>query len=213
MWDFEDEFIEKNNDNECYHHGKLGMKWGIRRYQNKDGSLTPEGRKRVLHEAIKLKKKREKKEAREVRKQERLVKKEVNKKEKKSILKMSPDELDDVINKLSKQKIAFDLKRQVEGLSNPNKEKSEKFLSKVADNTKTSLASKLGETLSTKFNNVVKSKLGLVDKKNPIDESFESYNEIISEHNKRVQSGLRTMSPNDPDYEKKLKQLRQPFRK
>lgn len=28
------------------HHGILGMKWGIRRYQNKDGSLTPEGRAR-----------------------------------------------------------------------------------------------------------------------------------------------------------------------
>ena len=28
------------------HHGILGMKWGIRRYQNKDGSLTSEGRVR-----------------------------------------------------------------------------------------------------------------------------------------------------------------------
>lgn len=28
------------------HHGILGQKWGIRRYQNKDGSLTPEGLKR-----------------------------------------------------------------------------------------------------------------------------------------------------------------------
>lgn len=32
---------------ELYHHGILGMKWGIRRYQNKDGSLTVAGRKRL----------------------------------------------------------------------------------------------------------------------------------------------------------------------
>lgn len=28
------------------HHGTKGMRWGIRRYQNKDGSLTPAGKKR-----------------------------------------------------------------------------------------------------------------------------------------------------------------------
>jgi ribosomal protein S18 acetylase RimI-like enzyme len=33
-------------DGELYHHGIKGQKWGVRRYQNKDGSLTPAGRKR-----------------------------------------------------------------------------------------------------------------------------------------------------------------------
>jgi RecA/RadA recombinase len=33
-------------NNELYHHGVKGQKWGIRRFQNPDGSLTDEGRRR-----------------------------------------------------------------------------------------------------------------------------------------------------------------------
>jgi hypothetical protein len=32
-------------NNELYHHGIKGQRWGVRRYRNKDGSLTEEGKK------------------------------------------------------------------------------------------------------------------------------------------------------------------------
>lgn len=40
-------FNEPDN-NYLIHYGVLGMKWGVRRYRNEDGTLTEEGRKREL---------------------------------------------------------------------------------------------------------------------------------------------------------------------
>ena len=44
-----------SSDGELRHWGIKGQKWGIRRYQNKDGSLTPAGRKRYADEEAALK--------------------------------------------------------------------------------------------------------------------------------------------------------------
>lgn len=35
-----------NGADELYHYGTKGQKWGVRRYQNQDGTLTPEGKER-----------------------------------------------------------------------------------------------------------------------------------------------------------------------
>ena len=58
------------NNAELYHHGVKGQRWGIRRYQNKDGSLTALGQKRYAKELAKLEA-----EKKRIRQQEQTAKK------------------------------------------------------------------------------------------------------------------------------------------
>lgn len=50
-------YVTTANNDYLAHHGVKGMKWGVRRYQNKDGGLTYAGRKHLLKEEYKSAKK------------------------------------------------------------------------------------------------------------------------------------------------------------
>lgn len=95
--------VTRINKDELQHHGIKGMRWGIRRYQNKDGSLTPAGTKRYNKEVAKLKKEEAKlKQEQKVASNSKKVKAKFDKLEarkkaledKKKALKDTEDELD-----------------------------------------------------------------------------------------------------------------------
>lgn len=83
--------------NELQHFGVKGMKWGVRKYRNKDGTLTDAGRKQ-----------QEKKQ----RQHEQLIKKRNPKKLYQHRKELSDDELEKVVNRLGNEKKLKDLSKK-----------------------------------------------------------------------------------------------------
>ena len=151
-------------EDELTHWGIKGMRWGVRRYQNPDGTLTPAGRKRYDKEmsrlkaeekvlknrkatAAKLQKLNDKKKANEDLKKELdgekpskkskfSLKKSSDKGESKSLKDMSNDELRQLKERAQLERDYLDLQRQISNLTPKQISKGQKFLENLGKTSK-----------------------------------------------------------------------------
>lgn len=93
------------HNEELKHYGIKGQKWGVRRFQNADGSLTGEGRKRYADVDLKDAKKKVDKGKDMVegvtKAKKKVVEKQHEQKIKKDLSEMSDQELRDIVNRLN----------------------------------------------------------------------------------------------------------------
>ena len=168
-----------NYTTELWHHGIMGMKWGIRRYQNPDGSLTIAGKIRygnknrleasVNKKAAKLQRKYNDLTGKSIRQNNAAkdkTKEEAGKKDSKfkSISEMSSEELQAAINRINLEKIYLQAMESV----NPRKVNlGQKFIYSFKDQAVNSIskgaAEALGDVVKGALTKSLKKSLGLAD--------------------------------------------------
>lgn len=109
-------------NNTLTHHGIKGMKWGIRRFQNKDGSLTPAGKKRQRVENA----------------DENENKSETVNPKKKRLSELSDQELRDRINRLQLEKQYKELSKDTANYRR-GKDFALRVIEKIGENTLTNI--------------------------------------------------------------------------
>lgn len=159
-----------NYSDELYHHGILGMRWGIRRYQNKDGTLTNAGKKKRRMENESNTKKEEKDDSTP---------------KKKSVNELSDTELRDRINRLQMEKNYLDLEKQVSSLKPTEVSTGRKFVNHVWNKVVAPAATDAGKKVLTDWlNKKGKDLLGLNENS---EDSLDSLKKEVTKLNLKKQ--------------------------
>lgn len=128
-------------NNELNHHGIKGQKWGRRRYQNQDGSLTPAGKqrygdgqgvslqdtKKLVDKSNEVAKQTQRISEDKRNKKEKIAKKETEEAIRDHVSKMSDQELRDVVNRLNMEERYTQVMRDRTNIE-IGKTKTEKFM-------------------------------------------------------------------------------------
>lgn len=149
------------NETTLQHWGIKGMKWGVRRYQNKDGTLTALGRKREREMNEKLKSAN--KELKALRAENETLKKHSNENSRK-VSELSDDELRRRINRLAMEKQYSDIYNQLNPPVKKEPSAGEKFVKKVFTENVVPALANVGKSYLEKS---LKKALGLEEKPDP----------------------------------------------
>lgn len=174
-------------NNELYHYGVRGMRWGIRRFQRKDGSLTPAGEKRRARLEAEIKQLNSKHGSGNGDDSRR-----------KTVNEMTDEELRERTNRMQLESNYYNAARNLAS-ANPRKvSKGEKFMNGLMNDVVAPAAKNAGKAWLEKF---MKDKLGLNDK-DPVEslkkqaeklkatKEIEEYKRAINKLKKGEDSGL-----------------------
>lgn len=133
-----EENFKMGNEYELYHHGILGQKWGIRRFQNEDGTLTAEGKRRYRLDSngkyVKRTRAERKAYDKKVKQLAEAAKAKKNKSPRgKAINELTDKQLDKYIDRMTKEKRALELRADVNRLDPKPVSRGEQFARKFWD--------------------------------------------------------------------------------